>query len=266
MTDYKTQMMDANVDMAITYTSAGMFSVKVEATGADHTYTYTMTYGVAFTGDVTMELGVDNAWLEILSTDRAVFVTTGANGYTTFASTYPLDLANLPSGLTAYKASVAGTTVSFTEADEAVAANTGLLLKGENATNYSIPVAATGSDISATNAFLVNTSAATIASNETTYYFAMKKASSASDALTFGKITSVVVPATKAYLAVPKANFDAPGARLDFVFSDSDATGISAVEDAQRTTLNEVYDLQGRRVAQPTKGLYIVNGKKVLVK
>ena len=26
------------------------------------------------------------------------------------------------------------------------------------------------------------------------------------------------------------------------------------------------YDLQGRRVAQPTNGLYIVNGKKVLVK
>ena len=27
-----------------------------------------------------------------------------------------------------------------------------------------------------------------------------------------------------------------------------------------------VYDLQGRRVAQPTKGLYIVNGKKVIIK
>jgi hypothetical protein len=29
---------------------------------------------------------------------------------------------------------------------------------------------------------------------------------------------------------------------------------------------NSVYDLQGRKVAQPTKGLYIVNGKKVVVK
>jgi uncharacterized protein YlzI (FlbEa/FlbD family) len=27
-----------------------------------------------------------------------------------------------------------------------------------------------------------------------------------------------------------------------------------------------MYDLQGRRVAQPTKGLYIVNGKKYIVK
>jgi hypothetical protein len=27
-----------------------------------------------------------------------------------------------------------------------------------------------------------------------------------------------------------------------------------------------IYDLQGRRVSNPTKGLYIVNGKKVIVK
>ena len=29
---------------------------------------------------------------------------------------------------------------------------------------------------------------------------------------------------------------------------------------------NSVYDLQGRKVAQPTKGLYIHNGKKVVIK
>jgi hypothetical protein len=28
----------------------------------------------------------------------------------------------------------------------------------------------------------------------------------------------------------------------------------------------EFYDLQGRKVAQPQKGLYIVNGRKVVVK
>ena len=29
---------------------------------------------------------------------------------------------------------------------------------------------------------------------------------------------------------------------------------------------NEYFDLQGRKVAQPQKGLYIVNGKKVIIK
>ena len=29
---------------------------------------------------------------------------------------------------------------------------------------------------------------------------------------------------------------------------------------------NEIYNLSGQRVSQPTKGLYIVNGKKVVLK
>ena len=47
---------------------------------------------------------------------------------------------------------------------------------------------------------------------------------------------------------------------------DDDATGIEIIENGQWTMDNEVYDLQGRRVSQPTKGLYIVNGKKVVIK
>ena len=27
-----------------------------------------------------------------------------------------------------------------------------------------------------------------------------------------------------------------------------------------------IFDLQGRRIAQPAKGLYIVNGRKVMIK
>jgi hypothetical protein len=40
-------------------------------------------------------------------------------------------------------------------------------------------------------------------------------------------------------------------------------TGIATV-NTTNPQLNAVYDLQGRRVAQPTKGLYIINGKKVV--
>ena len=42
-------------------------------------------------------------------------------------------------------------------------------------------------------------------------------------------------------------------------------TGIADVQ-REATDNNVYYDLNGRRVAQPTKGLYILNGKKVLVK
>ncbi|MBR6997495.1 MAG: hypothetical protein IKI19_01660, partial [Prevotella sp.] len=54
------------------------------------------------------------------------------------------------------------------------------------------------------------------------------------------------------------------GARgLTMVFG-SDTNGIENVQ--RETTNNQYFDLSGRRVAQPTKGLYIVNGKKVYIK
>ena len=51
-------------------------------------------------------------------------------------------------------------------------------------------------------------------------------------------------------------------------FDEGETTGIIEMEDvrSQKADVNAVFDLQGRRVAQPTKGLYIVNGKKIVIK
>ena len=48
---------------------------------------------------------------------------------------------------------------------------------------------------------------------------------------------------------------------------EGEATGIKSM-DIEHSTLNieHCYDLQGRRVAQPKKGVYIQNGKKVVIK
>jgi hypothetical protein len=68
------------------------------------------------------------------------------------------------------------------------------------------------------------------------------------------------IAARKAYLVSPVgANF------LSFSF-DGDATGIEKVENAAVNANGTMFNLAGQRVAQPTKGLYIVNGKKVVVK
>ena len=45
--------------------------------------------------------------------------------------------------------------------------------------------------------------------------------------------------------------------------TETPATGISTIQEAQKVV---VYDLQGRRVQKAEKGLFIINGKKVLVK
>ena len=54
-------------------------------------------------------------------------------------------------------------------------------------------------------------------------------------------------------------------AREFFAFDDGETTGIEAMKATQKMN-GEYFNLAGQRVAQPTKGLYIVNGKKVIMK
>lgn len=69
---------------------------------------------------------------------------------------------------------------------------------------------------------------------------------------------SVSINPFRAYLTAQGA-----GSRLSINFGE--VTGIETVATAEKNE-GKAYDLQGRRVAQPTKGLYIVNGKKYIVK
>lgn len=77
--------------------------------------------------------------------------------------------------------------------------------------------------------------------------------------------TNFTVGANTAYLP---ANFDkssGSSARSYYLFDD-ELTGIKNIESAAQKAEGDFFDLQGRKVAQPTKGLYIVNGKKVIIK
>ena len=53
---------------------------------------------------------------------------------------------------------------------------------------------------------------------------------------------------------------------LEFNYGNGNTTGVNEVRGQKEESSGEYYDLQGRRVAQPAKGLYIVNGKKVVIK
>lgn len=66
----------------------------------------------------------------------------------------------------------------------------------------------------------------------------------------------------KVYLTIPD------GAREFIGFDDTTTTEIFQMEDARRKMEDTVYDLQGRKKAngELQRGLYIVNGKKVLIK
>ena len=70
------------------------------------------------------------------------------------------------------------------------------------------------------------------------------------------------VPANKAYLVYDGA----AGARDYFLFDETTAISALLVNSEERIVNSEVYDLQGRRVKNAAKGVYIVNGRKVVVK
>ena len=76
--------------------------------------------------------------------------------------------------------------------------------------------------------------------------------------------TVITLGANKAYL---DSSIDAGGAVKAFFMGEEadDATGIDTV-DASAEKATEIYNLNGQRVSVMTKGIYVVNGKKVLVK
>jgi len=73
----------------------------------------------------------------------------------------------------------------------------------------------------------------------------------------------VTVGQYKAYITLTGLNAGARGA--DFIAFDNESTGIETVKQEVKAN-GEYYNIAGQRVAQPTKGLYIVNGKKVIIK
>ena len=76
------------------------------------------------------------------------------------------------------------------------------------------------------------------------------------------------IPANRAYLQIPTSTWSTistSGARMLMSFDDDETTGVESI-NRETITNNQFFDLQGRKVAQPTKGLYIVNGKKVVVR
>lgn len=196
--------------------------------------------------------------------DDAETVTLNASGYATFCSQYPLDFS-AATGYTAWQVTgTRGTAITFEKITGSVKGGTGILLKGE--ANAPITLTFADSDNTLGSNMLVGTTAPTYVTTVNGDYTNFGLSGE-----TFKKINTGTVKVGKAYLPILTANVPkAADARLTFVFEDSETTGIS---DASRLKDNggmkndNFFNLKGQRIAQPTKGgLYIVNGKKVVIK
>ena len=181
---------------------------------------------------------------------------------------YASEAMQIPEGIKAYVATEepvmengAGV-ITMTELEGIIPAHTGAVLRGDADTYNFIPSISYGTAVK--DNMLVGFEAAdndadskkavTVAEDYTTYVLTVMEGKAGF----YRKNASFNVYNNKAYLNVPGA----AGARALYFEFDNGATGIVETENESEKT--EIYDLSGRRVQKVQKGLYIVNGKKVL--
>jgi len=188
---------------------------------------------------------------------------------TDFFGTYSNESAFVvPSDLTVSAVSVAEGKLVVTdyETGDIVKANTGVMVSSATAGEHTVLLSSeTGTEIDGN---MLKSSGAGITAAEMTtaapscQYYRLTMHNGETIGYWWGAENGAAfaVVANKAYLAVPES---AGAPALGFEFGD-ETTGIQNIE--RTVNDNQYYTLDGRRVAQPTKGLYIVNGKKVIIK
>lgn len=140
-------------------------------------------------------------------------------------------------------------------ANTVIPANTGILVKAAQG-DYNFAVTSKDGDELPTNNLVAATKAVT--SDDAKYkYFALTKLSDGKVGFAVVK-EGVNIPAGKAYLMVEK------GSAAKFFGLDGEATGINSVKTAKAD--GAYYTLEGVKTTKPVKGLYIHNGKKIIVK
>ena len=185
----------------------------------------------------------------------------GTNNIATFSAPFP---TVVPENTTAYSVATqtdgnitSVNTYTVATAGEAIPANTGVILLGSNTSLTMLPrtteeivtiedgalkhSAGAAKDITSENSYVL--------ANKTTGWGFYKVGASAS-----------ALPMNKAYLVLPT---NTPQSFVRCFFGNT--TGLDSTP-LQNASTNNIYDLSGRQVKVASKGVYIINGKKVLVK
>ena len=199
-------------------------------------------------------------------------------GYATLYLDYAVDIL-APAEVYIAKA-VEGEYLKMQLVDGVIPANTGVIFKGRSRGTYQINTIDNTVPAIEDNLFKgsVEDKMVKVASGEAAYVLSMVdgEVGMYRAELTDGAFLN---NANKAYLllggnrlGIYDKEFDtSTGGQLSngYRFDFSGITGISEVSDevkGENGEVKTVYDLQGRKVENPTNGIYIINGKKVLVK
>ena len=244
-------------------------------TAPANTYTWDAEKGefVAASGEINVPLTNFYYVGELTSTKPAVVVnpagteiTIGTGGYSTFCSSIDVDFSNW-TGVKAWVATGYNNGNMTMQRVMNAEAGTGVLLTGEAGATATVAAAdEVGWYSNLMAGVLEETTVSQVDGTYTNFYLTTKDGTTG-----FFKVASagVTIGAGKAYLHLPttlanKIGGGAAARSITLTFED-ETTGIS---ETVRSVVSDqtAFDLQGRRVAQPQKGLYIVNGKKVMFK
>ena len=215
--------------------------------------TYTATEAGTYTIRAANEMGGLSPVSEAVEVTASII--TPAKQYTTYVTTAALDFSNV-SGLKAYVAISTTTTSVAMQEVGAVPSGTPLLLMAET-TDQAYTIPATSSATAPTVNLLKAGDGTTVIGGSSRYDYVLKDGE-------FRRAAEGTVDKGKAYLHLESL----PSNAAALTISIEGTTGISEVQDLGFKVHGSeaFYNLSGQRVAQPAKGLYIVNGRKVVMK
>lgn len=214
--------------------------------------------------DGTLQIGVhtngffkvDDFRLTYLGTSTPTCtISIGEGGYTALTTPAPLDFSNAPSDLHAFKITNVDTSrqLVLTEVTGAIAQGQPILLCGTANTDYTLPIALESYTANMTfNKLRVsNRKAPSKGNGSTTYVFDTREGTGF-----YLVANNVDIPGNMVYL-------DISAYRQDFLPLPNLADHIDCIGTEQHQ--EAIYNLSGVRLEHPTKGVNIVNGKKVVV-
>ena len=193
----------------------------------------------------------------LASPQETVTISTGTGKtLATYVASQDLDFTTQSSAITAYVATSASADAVTLESVSAVPAGTPILVKTASAgANVDVDIT-TGVESIGENLLLAGDGTTNIG-GDSKYDYILK------DGL-FHRVTSAsALAAGKAYLHLDEAPSSAHELLINF--EDAGTTGIKNVDIVSKND-GEFYNLAGQRVVLPARGLYIVNGKKVIIK
>lgn len=193
----------------------------------------------------TIKVGVNTLVLPFSMTQAEVETNFGADSKVYALKSYNATISNL----------------SFETNNDGIAPNQPCLLQATKAgTSYTLEgrtIVAGEPKAEATGARMIGTYAATttVTKNEKNYI------------ISGGKIyyvdSDVTLKNTRAYIEL--TDVESTARSLTFTLDGGETTGIATMENGElKVETGVIYDLSGRRVVAPSKGFYIINGKKIV--